>query len=105
MDDIIISENYTEVVNALVSKFRAKDMGEMRNFLGTEITKQETNHSISQERMIDKIINKFNTENYKTAITPMETNFQIDTDLEKIQVPFKELIGSIMYAAVTSNHI
>lgn len=94
MDDIIISWNYTEVVNALV-----------RNFLGMEIAKQETNHSISQERMIDKIINKFNMENYKTTITPMETNFQIDTDLEEIQVPFKELIGSILYAAVTSNHI
>lgn len=77
----------------------------MRNFLGMEIAKQVTNHSISQERMIDKIINKFNMENHKTAINPIETNFQIDTDLEEIQVPFKELIGSIMYAAVTSNHI
>ncbi|XP_076635451.1 uncharacterized protein LOC143348740 [Colletes latitarsis] len=102
IDDILISGDSSEVVEALMSKFKAKNMGEVRNFLGMEITRLGSSLFISQEKMIDKVLNKFRMEDCRTANTPMEVNFQIDKDSKEINVPFRELIGSVMYLATTS---
>lgn len=40
--------------------------------------------------------------NCKETATPMETNFQIDTEHEEISASYREIIGSMMYVVTTS---
>lgn len=75
----------------------------VRNFLGAEITVKEYFIQISQRKLIDRILDKFNMKDCKGMRTPMETNFQANTtDTVLTDVPYRELIGSLNYLAIIS---
>lgn len=100
VDDILITghnRKVEEMNNLLKTEFSARDLGELRNFLGTEVIKTKDYLRISQSSAIDKILSKFNMNNCKGSKTPMEYNFQFDETEEKVLVPYRELIGSLMY--------
>lgn len=106
VDDILVTGNTNKVeetINALSKKFQAKDMGQVREFLGMTIKGSEENLFISQSKMVERILKQFNMEQCKGAVTPMEEGFQLDEDQEIIQnVPYRQLIGSLLYLSTTS---
>lgn len=102
VDDIIltgIKEKIKETVIALKEEFKAKDLGEMKSFLGMEIERQKGILKIKQTKLIDKILKKFKMTECNGARTPMETNLKIEQPSEDniIDVPYRELIGSLIY--------
>ncbi|GJU40911.1 retrovirus-related pol polyprotein from transposon TNT 1-94 [Tanacetum coccineum] len=48
-------------------------MGELRFFLGLQVKQKKDDISISQDKYVDEILNKFGFTEVKTASTPMET--------------------------------
>jgi transposase InsO family protein len=102
VDDILVAGKYEKVVERLKKEFNAKDLGVPRHFLGTVLVCEGDTISISQESFIEKILGRFRMEDCKGANTPMEPHFQIDSSEEIVDVPYRELIGSLMYISMIS---
>lgn len=93
------------LVKKLKQKFNAKDLGNLTNFLGTSVTRDENCLVINQKSLIEKILKRFNMEHCKGISTPMEVNFQVDPSenvTSSTNFPYRELIGSLNYLAMIS---
>ena len=101
VDDIMLNGKCEDILEALKCELKARDLGKINKFLGMEINMTENNLIINQTKLIDKILTKFKMKECNEAATPMEVNFQIE-EQEKLSVPYRELIGSLMYLATTS---
>lgn len=102
VDDIIVTGRNSDFIqHKLELEFNAKNLGKLQNFLGMEIIERDHKWLISQKKLINKIIEKFNLHECKEAQTPMEPNFQVE-DQEVIKVPYREIIGSLLYIATIS---
>ncbi|RVE40811.1 hypothetical protein evm_014540 [Chilo suppressalis] len=104
VDDILLLGNGDNIVRELEKEFKVKNLGEVKNYLGLEITRIKNRLEIKQTEMIYKLLEKFNMQECKTSKTPMEVNYNINitSDADVINVPFKELIGSLLYISTNS---
>ncbi len=92
----------------LANRFNIKDFGPVKFILGLEITRDRKNKTtyLNQEKYITNILNHFNIKDTK----PMDTLQAIREVLSKDDptvksedmkaVPYKNAIGSIMYAMI-----
>lgn len=105
VDDAIITGNLVEVnklIQILFENFKVKDLGEANCFLGMQIRRNKDGVMVTQSKIIDSVLNEFNMKNCRSVVTPMEVGFQIEeTDLN-LSVPYRRLVCSLMYIAVTT---
>lgn len=115
VDDCLITgsslpllQEYKAKVNA---KYRMTDMGPVSWILGIRITRDLENRTLalSQHAYIDSILARFNFTDLKPVSIPLDLNVplskgQCPTTLADIarmkKIPYREAIGSLMYAAV-----
>lgn len=108
-DGLIMGKNQKEIENVLKSlaenvELRVMDLG---NFVGMEIVR-ETDASIfiHQSNYISKLIKKFNLNDAKKTITPADHHTilseQETKDTAEEEVPYREAIGSLIYAAIVT---
>jgi hypothetical protein len=92
-------------------KYRLTDLGPCKWLLGIKVDRNLENGTIalSQHAYIDSIITRFNFDDLKPSSTPMDpssplTNSQSPkmlADIAKMKnVPYREAVGSLMYAAM-----
>ncbi|GJY55807.1 retrotransposon protein, putative, ty1-copia subclass [Tanacetum coccineum] len=113
VDDILIMGNniprLKEVKDYLGKCFSVKDLGEAAYILGIKIYRGRSLRLIglNQSSYIDKILKKFNMQNYKKGFIPMEVKHDLSNEMyassdeEKAymkKVPYASAMGSIMYA-------
>lgn len=100
-NDKIETENLKQVLS---NQFSIKDLGQVKVCLGMNITfnKDKEYVTLSQETYIDQLLNKFNLSDCKTADTPMEVKLNVNKGQDSINsdVPYQQLIGSLMYLSV-----
>lgn len=92
VDDILLfgmNEMIEKVAYNLKKEFNAKDVGELKFFLGTEISKNNEVIKISQHQLIEKLLDKFKMRDCKGISTHMETKFEYDPNETVIEVPYK----------------
>lgn len=105
-DFFIFSNDETETLRLkeiLSSKFKIKDLGQIKQCLGmsVHIDKQNNIITLSQENYIDQLLLKFNTSECKTVNTSMETKLNIDKCSDSnSSKPYQQLLGSLMYLSV-----
>ena len=105
VDDIIIAakneNDINEITKKLMEKFKMKDKGKVKNFLGLEIDYDEHKHimTISQKKYIDKLLKRFGFDQCYKSDIPMETKLELSRQEEEIndEKPIRELIGCLMY--------
>lgn len=117
VDDILIFSNNLKLKNKLKNNlknnFEMKDIGEVKNILGMQITRNRSKGtiSISQEQYIREILCKFNMADCNPVSTPMETKKILSNEMcpktesekDKMKnIPYQEAVGSILYAAQVS---
>lgn len=108
VDDFFIFSNNQQEMSFLKHKlgeqFKIKDLGRARNILGMKLDFDRKNNviTVSQEEYIDKLLVKFKMEECKPVKTPIEMKLDhLYTEGGKqIDVPYQNLIGSLMYLAV-----
>lgn len=101
VDDIIITgEEIQEIVEKLKTQFNTKNLGEIKNFIGIKIERDENRIKLSQQTMIEKVLKIAGMEDCKGVKTPVEKDINIKDNGEIINVPFREIIGSLMYLSV-----
>jgi hypothetical protein len=101
------------VKRGLENHFEMTDLGEARWLLGVEIRRDRAKRtlSLSQGAYVQTILGRFNLENANTVTSPMDPGIHLSklqspsAEEEKedmANVPYRELIGSLMYAAMAT---
>lgn len=90
----------------LEKHFKIKDLGPVKQILGINVTKDEKTGEIKldQKHYIESIMKRFNMEECKPVATPMEVKNKMLPERENLSesrnIPYQNLIGSIMYLTV-----
>lgn len=111
VDDFAItgtSEAIEAVIKHLEDSFAMKRMGELKLFVGLQITRDRAAKTISigQQRYIDKLLDRFSTSNFKHINLPIpaKQHFQHATELDELVDPtfYLQHVGSIMFLMLAS---
>ena len=116
VDDLVLAAadtvNIAWIKTSLTNAFEMTDLGELRTFLGLEISRERKLRllTLSQEKYIDKILERHGMQDARPCTTPLDTNTrlrsrtQTNQDLhsrEDKQVSlevYQSAVGSLMYA-------
>lgn len=106
VDDVAIASNDCEFVHMLkqrlADKFEVKDLGEMKTFLGLNVSQNNASISIDQVKLIEDLLMKYNMSECNVVPTPAEASKSEPDDKKQLlskSVPFRNLIGSLNYIA------
>lgn len=104
-DFFVFYNNFDEarlLKDELSRHFHVKDLGQISHILGMKVQRNRENGELrlSQDQYIQKILDKFQMSDCKTVGTPLEQNCNNFAGGELYDVPFQQLIGSIMYLSV-----
>lgn len=114
VDDILIcsqSEKWIKDFNhGLASKFDVKHIGLAKYCLRIEINQKPGEILLSQQRYIGEILKRFSMESCNPVSTPGEvggqkverTVAQANDGLQNSKVPYRELVGALMYLAIAT---
>lgn len=114
VDDGLIMGSDKKILQNIISKLRTSfeiTASTVGCFVGMEIIHDKNKDSIfvNQKNYIRRIIKKFNMEDAKTVSTPADIHVHLSLDSnngtkirEKQKVPYREAVGSLMFAAIVS---
>ncbi|CAH9124278.1 unnamed protein product [Cuscuta epithymum] len=117
VDDMLVAGANMQEINKLKKKlseeFEMKDLGEARQILGMSIVrdKMEGTLKLSQQKYIQKVLEKFRMTDAKPRSTPLGSQLKLSkqqspkTDKDKdemAKVPYASAVGSLMYAMVST---
>ena len=112
VDDMIITGNDENVIAALKeslhTKFRIKDLDQLRYFLGIEVARSTDGISISQRKYTLNILDEVCLLRVKPLSTPMEENNKLLPtigDLLKNPSTYRRLVGQLIYLTITRSEI
>lgn len=108
VDDMIITGNDEQEINRLKDelaiRFEMKNLGELKHFLGLEVSRCEEGILVSQSQYAKKILEKFKMINCRPAATPMEQNLKlranVGKELKNVKT-YRTLVGSLIYLTIT----
>ena len=111
VDDILIITRRTETVNETKAKicatFEARDMGAASTFLGMDIIRDRTAHTISlvQRRLTNDLLDRHGMAECKPLSVPLSTAIKLTKDGEPLDTSvnnYSQLIGSLMYLSIST---
>jgi hypothetical protein len=117
VDDLTLASNSLDFLlkmkKELAKKFEFTDAGDVHWLLGIEIKRNRKLGTIalSQRSYIDMLLERFNLQDANPLSIPMEPSAKLSVDQcptterecnEMKNVPYREIIGSLMYAALAT---
>ena len=117
VDDMLIAGSSITEINRLKQQlaehFEMKDLGPAKQILGMRIFRNRSEGvlKLSQEKYIEKLLDRFNVGDAKTRNTPLGTHLKFSkkqspqSDEETCymsRVPYASAVGSLMYAMVST---
>ncbi|XP_030502421.1 uncharacterized mitochondrial protein AtMg00810-like [Cannabis sativa] len=108
VDDIVVAKNNDHVIStfklSLNSKFKLRDIGSLRFFLGFELGRISKGISISQRCFTLQLLKDTSTLGAKPTSSPMECNLKLIKDkgvLLTDPTAYQSLIGKLIYLTIT----
>lgn len=108
MNDIIITESYsdsiTDQIATLRSKFAIKDLDPLNFFLGIEVSTTSHDLHLSQAQYIRDVLSRANMLSTNPCPSPMVSNAPFSKfDGDPIEEPrlYLTIIGALQYATIT----
>ena len=108
VDDIVITGNdesfIAQLKQALASEFQVKDLGQMRYFLGMEITRSRKGNNVSQRKYTLDLLHETGMLGAKPEETPMDDQYKLE--IKEKGVPanterYRRLVGKLIYLTHT----
>ena len=83
----------------LTARFKMKDLGKLRLFLGIDFNQSDDCVTMSQAKYVEKILESFYMQDCKPRSTPCEQklNYTDDTALMSDVSRYREAVGSFIY--------
>ena len=108
VDDILIASNNVDAVNTFKlfpdNKFKLKDLGTLKYFLGLEVAKTENDISLCQRKFTLELLSNTGLLASKPANVPMEQSAKFNSLMGE-DVPdsslYRRLIGKLFYLTLT----
>ncbi|CAM8947932.1 unnamed protein product [Rhodiola kirilowii] len=108
VDDILLTGTSLQLINSVKSfihsRFRIKDLGNLKFFLGLEITRSASGIFLHQRKYALEILEDAGFTNCKPCLIPMEIKHGLSlsssSPLED-PMPYRRLVGRFLYLAVT----
>ena len=111
VDDIIIATNCEDlrkkVEKALSDRFKMKNLGELKHFVGIRVQQTAQGIKISQSEYIEKILEHFRMGTCNEAKLPQPSSVKLSSrtgsprdESERLamsKLPYRQLIGSLLY--------
>lgn len=108
VDDIVIASNNDEAIkdlkHALSTKFKMKDLGPLKYFLGLEVARNSTGISLCQRKYALDLLVETGYIGSKPSSIPTEPNLKIskdDIDLLDDPTSYRRLVGRLLYLTIT----
>lgn len=108
VDDLVITRNDDAAINNLKqflnSRFRIKDLGPLKYFLGVEVARSKVGITICQRKYTLDILEEAGLLGVKPAKVPMEHDLVLlptGSDPLKDPTRFRRLIGKLIYLTIT----
>merc|ERR1712082_276929 len=108
VDDIIIAASDEEVMAdvkmMLTAKFKMKDLGTLKDFLGIDFEQSDHCVKMSQRKYIDKILTRFDMQECKPRATPCEVKLNYTDNAVEMNdvVRYREAVGSLILGKFTN---
>jgi Reverse transcriptase (RNA-dependent DNA polymerase)/GAG-pre-integrase domain len=107
-NNVSLIKRFKEDIN---EKYKITDLGPVYSLLGIKVTRDLANKtiSLSQQAYVEAIVTKFNFDDLKPSAIPMDPSAPLSKsqsptlldDIAKMRnVPYREAVGSLMYAAM-----
>lgn len=96
------SDKIDSLISYLHQEYKVKDLGDAKCFLGMEIQRTESCIKVNQTKIIDKLLKDHGLNECRPVATPLEKGFQLSEDEMNYEVPYRSLVCSLMYIAVTA---
>ena len=95
----------------LSKSFAMKDLGPAKQILGMRITRDRTKRLLwlSQERYVEKVLERFNMHKSKSVNTPLAGHFKLslkqsptsEKEMKEMKkIPYSSVVGSLMYVMI-----
>ena len=104
VDDLLIcSKNRVKlnyIKNLLSKRFKMKDLGKVKTYLGIDIDFKYDKQiiTLSQEKYIESLANKYKIKDAKLFATPMEQNLKLEfAQSARENLKYRNLIGALLY--------
>uniref|UniRef100_A0A803QH13 Polyprotein n=1 Tax=Cannabis sativa TaxID=3483 RepID=A0A803QH13_CANSA len=104
VDDVILVSNHAQELEALKvrlnNKFKLKDLGELRYFLGLEIAGSKEGIFVSQRGYALQLLEDLGYLGSKPVSTPMESNLKLSQDSKEGLVDptlYRKMVGKLQY--------
>lgn len=101
VDDLLIfsadKNSIGKIKTMLSNKFKMTDIGKVKQYLGIEIEQnlKERKITLSQEKYIEKVAEKYCVNDSKNFDTPMEINLKLEgAEIVEPNLKYRNLIGS-----------
>jgi hypothetical protein len=108
VDDVAIASNDSVAISSFITllndKFKLKDLGSLKYFLGLEIARSYSGISVSQRKYALKILEDSGLLASKPIQFPMEHNLKLSRDdgvLLSDPTVYRRLIGRLLYLTIT----
>ena len=91
-------------------KYKLNDLGEVKKFIGMRIIRYRDSIEMDLEQYIDKMLDKFKLKDCRVSDVPAVTSVDLSQEqcpsteeerLYKSNIPYRELIGSLLFASTT----
>lgn len=103
VDDLIIAASNDKIMKKvkemLSAKFKMKDLGSLKHFLGIDFKQSDGCVKMSQEKYVNKILERFNMQNCKPRETPCDQKLDYTENAVKMDDVrmYREAVGSLIY--------
>ncbi|XP_062075204.1 uncharacterized mitochondrial protein AtMg00810-like [Humulus lupulus] len=108
MDDVMVVINSKQAIHTLILYlsfcFRLKDLGELKFFIGLEISRNAKGLFQSQRGYAIQILDETGNIDQSTASTPMEANLKVSNEdgvLLEDCTSYCRLVGKLLYLIIT----
>lgn len=109
VDDILVASRDADQIKRfgtyLRSKFEITDRGTVQHCLSLEFSVQRGEISVKQSAYTRDVLERFGMSDARPVSTPMEAGTYLEVkgelgDTDEMELPYRELIGALMYLSV-----